>query len=215
MLSMKEQDHEFITYKDSKYNLQGIESLAWKKLVNGSVKKKNGFRTMCVGTIGENNTAALRIVINRKVDEVRKTIFFHTDNRSRKHNDLTKDNRLSLLFYDGRQRVQIVVKAYATIHTSDSLANDRWKATGPQARLGYMTNEPPNTKSDQLTLGYEERFAVTKPTDDESNLFEKNFSIVACKVYELEFLYLDFQGNRKANFYYENGILVDGNWAVP
>jgi hypothetical protein len=27
-------------------------------------------------------------------------------------------------------------------------------------------------------------------------------------VYELEFLYLDFQGNRKANFYYENGLLL-------
>jgi pyridoxine/pyridoxamine 5'-phosphate oxidase len=215
MLSMNKQDDEFITYNDTKYNLQGIETLAWKKLVNGSVKKKNGFRTMCVGTIDEKNAAALRIVVNRKVDEVHKTIFFHTDNRSRKYNDLTKDNRISLLFYDGRQRVQIVVKAYATIHTSNTLSNDRWKATSPQARLGYMTNEPPNAKSDQLTLGYEERFAITKPTDDESNPFEKNFSVVACTVYELEFLYLDFQGNRKANFYYENSVLVDGNWAVP
>ncbi|SHN54617.1 Pyridoxamine 5'-phosphate oxidase [Flavobacterium fryxellicola] len=212
---MKKQDDDFITYNDTKYNLQGIESLAWKKLVNGSVKKKNGFRTMCVGTIDENNAAALRIVVNRKVDEVQKTIFFHTDNRSRKYNDLIKDNRISLLFYDARQRVQIVAKAYATMHTTNELANDRWKATSPQARLGYMANEPPNTKSDQLTLGYEGRFATTKPTDDESNLFEKNFSVVACTVYELEFLYLDFHGNRKASFYYKNNVLVDGNWAVP
>ncbi|MCL6461480.1 MAG: pyridoxamine 5'-phosphate oxidase family protein, partial [Flavobacterium micromati] len=162
---MTKQDDEFITYNDTKYNLQGIESLAWKKLVNGSVKKKNGFRTMCVGTIDENNAAALRIVVNRKVDEVQKTIFFHTDNRSRKYDDLTKDNRISLLFYDARQRVQIVVKAYATIHSNNALANDRWKATSPQARLGYMTNEPPNTKANQPTLGYEEHFAITKPTD--------------------------------------------------
>jgi hypothetical protein len=53
MLSMTKQDHDFITINDTKYNLQGIESLAWKKLVNGSVKKKNGFRTMCVGTVDE------------------------------------------------------------------------------------------------------------------------------------------------------------------
>jgi pyridoxine/pyridoxamine 5'-phosphate oxidase len=212
---MTKQDDEFITYNDTEYNLQGIESLAWKKLVNGSVKKKNGFRTMCVGTIDENNAAALRIVVNRKVDEVQKTIFFHTDNRSRKYDDLTTDNRISLLFYDARQRVQIVVKAYATIHSNNALANDRWKATSPQARLGYMTNEPPNTMSDQPTLGYDEHFAITKPTDDQSNPFEKNFSVVACTVYELEFLYLDFHGNRKANFYYENKVLVRGHWAVP
>jgi hypothetical protein len=30
--------------------------------------------------------------------------------------------------------------------------------------------------------GYEERFAITKPTDDESNPFEKNFTVVACGV---------------------------------
>lgn len=212
---MTTQDHDFITINDSKYNLKGVESLSWKKLINGSIKKKNGFRTMCVGTIGENNTSALRIVVNRKVDEVGKTIYFHTDNRSRKYDDLLKDNRISLLFYDARQRVQIAVKAYATLHTNDVLANDRWKATSAQARLGYMTNEPPNTKSDIPTLGYNERFSLIKPTNTESDLFQENFSVVACAVYELEFLYLDFSGNRKANFFYDNNVLKDRFWAVP
>lgn len=212
---MNQLNEDYITINDTNYNLQGIESLAWKKLVNGSVKKKNGFRTMCVGTIDEKNTASLRIVVNRKVDESNKTIYFHTDNRSRKFSDLEQDNRISLLFYDARQKVQIVVKAFATLHTNNAVANDRWKATSPQARLGYMTTQPPNTKSDQPTLGYEERFASIKPLDEESNPFEKNFSVVSCVVYELEFLYLDFHGNRKANFYYENGVLENSFWTVP
>jgi len=206
---------DYITINDTPYTLCDLETLAWKKLVNGSVKKKNGFRTMCVGTIGENNTAAMRIVVNRKVDEAQKTIFFHTDNRSRKYDDLLKDNRISLLFYDARQRVQIVVKAHATLHTNDALANDRWKATSAQARLGYMTNEAPNTKSDVPTLGYKEQFSQIKPTNTESDLFQENFSVVACTVYELEFLYLDFSGNRKANFLYDNKVLQDCFWAVP
>lgn len=206
---------DYITINDTPYALTDLETLAWKKLVNGSVKKKNGFRTMCVGTIDENNTAALRIVVNRKVDEAQKTIFFHTDNRSRKFTHLQQDNRISLLFYDARQRVQIAVKAHATLNTNDALANDRWKATSAQARLGYMTNEPPNTKSDIPTLGYNERFSLIKPTNTESDLFQENFSVVACTVYELEFLYLDFHGNRKANFYYKNGVLENGFWAVP
>jgi pyridoxine/pyridoxamine 5'-phosphate oxidase len=170
---------------------------------------------MCVGTIGENKGTSLRVVVNRKVDEVQKTIFFHTDNRSRKYADLLKDNRISLLFYDARQRVQIVVKAYATFNTNNALANDRWKATSAQARLGYMTNESPNTKSDSPTLGYNESFSLIKPTNNESDVFQKNFSVVACAVYELEFLYLDFSGNRKANFFYENNVLKNGFWAVP
>ncbi len=197
------------------HDLNSLEELAWKKLVNGSVKKKNGFRTMCLGTISENNDTSLRIVINRKVDESKKTIYFHTDVRSRKFADLQKDNRITLLFYDARQRVQIVVKAFATIHNNDLVSNEKWKATSPQARLGYMTIDAPNTKSEIPTLGYDKKFSEIKPTEFESDLFIENFSVIACQVYELEFLYLDFSGNRKANFIYDNGILGNIFWTVP
>ncbi len=204
-----------IIINDIHHNLVGIEELAWKKLLNGSIKKKNGFRTMCVGTINENSEASIRMVINRKVDESKKTIYFHTDNRSRKFQDLDRDNRLSLLFYDARQRIQIMVKAHTIFHTNDSLAIDRWKATSPQARLGYMTIDAPNTKSDAPTLGYDTKYSEIKPNEIESDPYQKNFTVIACQVYELEFLYLDFLGNRKANFYYENGVLSTSFWAVP
>jgi pyridoxamine 5'-phosphate oxidase len=212
---MNNQDVNSIKINDIYHNLTSLEELTWKKLVNGSVKKKNGFRTMCVGTINENNESALRIVINRKVDESQKTIYFYTDNRSRKFQDLEQDNRISLLFYDARQRIQIMVKAHTILHTADLLAIDRWKVTSPHARLGYMTIEPPNTKSDLPTLGYNEQYSEIKPTEIESDPFQKNFSVVECKVYELEFLYLDYLGNRKANFYYKNGLLNDCFWTVP
>jgi pyridoxamine 5'-phosphate oxidase len=204
-----------IIINDVQYNLTSLEALAWKKLVNGSIKKKNGFRTMCVGTINENSEASIRMVINRKVEESKKTIYFHTDNRSRKFQDLERDNRLSLLFYDARQRIQIVVKAHTIFHTNDSLAVDRWKATSPQARLGYMTIDAPNTKSEMPTLGYDNQFSEIKPTELQSDPYQKNFTVIACQVYELEFLYLDFLGNRKANFFYEKGILSDSFWTVP
>lgn len=204
-----------VKINDTYYTLIELEQLAWKKLVNGSVKKKNGFRTMSVGTIAYDGTVSQRTVINRKVDEEKKVILFHTDNRSRKINDLQKDNRISLLFYDARQSVQIVVKATTMIHTNDTLSCNRWKATSPQARLGYMTIVAPNTKSERPTLGYDEQFSEVKPTDDESDFFKLNFSVVSCQVYELEFLYLNYSGNRKANFYYQNGVLKDYFWTVP
>ena len=212
---MKLQSNDFITINDVNYNLQSLEALAWKKLLNGSIKKKNGFRTMCVGTIGENNDSSLRIVVNRKVDETNKTIYFHTDNRSRKFYDLQKDNRISLLFYDARQKTQITVKALAALHTNNELSHEKWKSTSDQARLGYMTILPPNTKSIRTTLGYEDRFSEIKPNEIESNLYEANFAVIACEVYDLEFLYLDYHGNRKANFYYKKGVLIDSFWAVP
>jgi hypothetical protein len=36
-----------------------------------------------------------------------------------------------------------------------------------------MTLEPQTLSQEQTTLGYEERFSITKPVDEESNPFEK------------------------------------------
>ena len=204
-----------IIINKTNYSLQDLEAFAWKKLLNGSVKKKNGFKNMCLGTISLDTTSSVRIVVNRKVEEMNKTIYFHTDTRSRKFVELQRDNRVSLLFYDARQKIQIMVKAYATIHLDDALSNERWKATSAQARLGYMTVDPPNTKSNFPTLGYEERFSTEKPTEAQSAIYKENFAVISCQVYELEFLYLDYLGNRKANFYYKNGLLQDCYWVVP
>ena len=204
-----------ITINSVWYTLQEIEELAWKKLVNGSIKKKNGFRTMCVGTINEIGESTLRTVVNRKVAQIDKTIYFYTDIRSRKIQNLQNDNRVSLLFYDAKQRVQITVKATATLHIDDDLQKQKWQTTSAQARLGYMTNEAPNTVSKKPTLGYDEKFSLVKPTAVESDLYKSNFVVVACKAYELEFLYLDYLGNRKANFYYKDTILINSFWAVP
>lgn len=204
-----------IKINDKNYNLPNLEQLAWQKLVNGSVKKKNGFRNMCVGTNGPKNDTSLRIVVNRKVVEAQKTIYFHTDNRSRKVYDLKKNNHITLLFYDPRQRTQIVVKAIATIDADPLYTTDRWRATSPKARLSYMAIEPPNTHSDFPNIGYDEQFLENEPSELVSNLYQKNFSIIACQVYELEFLYLDNSGNRKANFCYKNGILTSSTWVVP
>jgi hypothetical protein len=42
-------------------------------------------------------------------------------------------------------------------------------ATSPQARLGYMTLDSKHEVR-STTLGYEERFAITKPTDESNPL---------------------------------------------
>jgi pyridoxine/pyridoxamine 5'-phosphate oxidase len=204
-----------ININQIEYNLKDLEEFVWKKLVNGAVKKKNGFRTMCVGTTRSKSDAMLRIVVNRKVDEINKKIYFYTDIRSRKFEDLQKNKSVTLLFYDSKQNIQIVAKAKVFFHIDDELQKERWRTTSPQARLGYMTIDAPNTKSEAATLGYEERFATIKPTDAESDIYKENFVVIECNIHELEFLFLNFSGNRKANFSYKNGILENSFWAVP
>lgn len=203
-----------IRINDLNYNLNGIEELAWKYLINGSSKKKCNFKNMCVGTISQIGEVSLRTVINRKVDELQKKIFFYTDNRSRKFQELKAHDKLTLLFYDARQGVQISIKALATLDEDSTHTGKKWNESSVQARLNYMTIQAPNTLIELPGSGHN-NFKQHSPTQIESEAFRKNFSVICCSVYELEFLYLNRDGNRKANFYYQNSRLQNSSWAVP
>jgi hypothetical protein len=77
------------------------------------------------------------------------------------------------------------------------------EVTSAQARC--HDNATAKYKSDQPTLGLWRGFASIKPLDEE--LWEELYSCSFVPVYESEFLYLDFHGNRKyIIFYYENGV---------
>jgi pyridoxamine 5'-phosphate oxidase len=206
---------EFIVINKVSYTITEVEKLVWKKLVNGAVKKKNSLRTMSVATTNKDGMCSLRTVINRAVDETRKELFFHTDIRSRKCADLANNNTLTMLFYDPRQRIQIIVKTVATIHTNEDFVTQKWNTTSPKARLSYMSVDPPNTASVVPTLGYDAIFSTSEPSQEQSEIFRTNFAVISCKVTAIEFLHLDYNGNRKANFTYKNGVLEDCFWAVP
>lgn len=204
-----------VTINDIPYDLEGLEQLAWKLLVNGAVKSKDGFHTMCVGSVNANGEATQRIVVLRKTDEIAKKIYFHTDNRSRKIEDIERNSHLSILFYDAHRRIQMTLKTTVTLHKSDNLADERWTNTNPQSRRAYMTIDAPNTYAALPTSGYEERFGHSEPTAAESDVFRQNFVVVECQATALELLYLHYEGNRKAIFNYQNGIFENSHWAVP
>jgi hypothetical protein len=69
---MNTQDLDCIVI-DTKYNLQGVRSL--KKLLMGLLRKKADLE-LCAWEPSINNTTALQIVVNRKVDEQQNHFIF-------------------------------------------------------------------------------------------------------------------------------------------
>ena len=197
------------------YNLDELEAFAWQLLVRGGAKSKDGFHTMTVATVDQDGLLLLRTVVLRKASETTKSLFFHTDARSRKFADLEKQPKVTVLLYDPHRRIQMMLKMTAVLHVNNDISDERWVATNAQSRLGYMTLDAPNTPSITPTVGYEARFANTEPTSAESEPFRKNFAVIECQATVLEFLFLNRSGNRKAVFQYENGACTQKNWRVP
>jgi pyridoxamine 5'-phosphate oxidase len=204
-----------ITINDIPYNINEIEGLIWKNLINGASKSRDGFHTMTIGTWDdEHQQVALRTVVLRKSDEAKKTLFFHTDTRSRKYHHLKKNPKISIMLYDSHRRMQLTVSAVVDIHTDDELAQQRWVATNPQSRRCYMTISAPHEEVDYPSIGYDEKFSKEDPTEAESNPFRENFCVVECKVTSIEWLFLHHTGNRKAMFHYTDGKFTKAQWHV-
>ena len=208
-------DLDNIAINDIQYNLTDIEALAWKLLVRGAAKPKDGFHTLTLATGNDNGLPTLRTVVLRKANEINKTLFFHTDTRSRKFADLLKRPQAAVLLYDAHRRIQLNLTMTVVLHTTDELADACWAATNAKSRRSYMSLDSPNAISQKPTSGYAECFEYEEPTAEESHIFRENFAVVECQAQHLEFLFLNFKGNRKAGFEYENGVCCLKNWLVP
>lgn len=204
-----------IVINDITHDIESIEQLVWKNLMNGAAKSKDGFHNMTIGTVDADGLPFMRTVVLRKTDENTKTLFFHTDNRSRKVLHFANNKPITILFYDAHRRLQLFAVAKVVIHHGDALARLRWSQTNAQSRKCFMTADAPNSFADYPTVGYAEKYIKQEPKTAESDAFESNFVVVECQISSIECLILHHSGNRKAIFHYENGVCQKQNWLVP
>ena len=159
-------------------------------------------------TIDKKNIPNTRNIVIRDFSEKKLTIRFHTDKRSSKISDIQNNNKISLLGYERKDRLQIRFDAEATIIDSDEFLLDIWKSMYPMSRECYRFIESPGSKIKSL-----EDIKFEEEDDQGLNGFE-NFVAVSCDIQSIEVLYLHHAGHLRANYTNNNGKL-NGEWIVP
>ena len=159
-------------------------------------------------TIDKKNIPNTRNIVIRDFSEKKLTIRFHTDKRSSKISDIQNNNKISLLGYERKDRLQIRFDAEATIIDSDEFLLDIWKSMYPMSRECYRVIESPGSKIKSL-----EDIKIEEENDQGLNGFE-NFVAVSCDIQSIEVLYLHHAGHLRANYTNNNGKL-NGEWIVP
>ena len=159
-------------------------------------------------TIDKKNIPNTRNIVIRDFSEKKLTIRFHTDKRSSKISDIQNNNKISLLGYERKDRLQIRFDAEATIIDSDEFLLDIWKSMYPMSRECYMVIESPGSKIKSL-----EDIKFEEEDDQGLNGFE-NFVAVSCDIQSIEVLYLHHAGHLRASYINNNGKL-NGEWIVP
>jgi pyridoxamine 5'-phosphate oxidase len=196
------------------YNLEEILADCWLSLVNGVENDKHPFRCAALGTI-DKDEVEMRTVVLRKVIPDEETLIFYSDNRSPKVEQLRKNNKISWLFYDEKTRIQIRIKAEATIHHQNELTLNSWEDCRLESRRCYMVNPSPSCSIDFPTDGLPHHLREVKNLTKE-NVEEgfQNFVVVKTKALSIDWLFLNHAGHCRAKFTYENNN-VKKEWMLP
>lgn len=195
------------------YNLDEILQDCWHRLINSTHSSVHPFHSPTIATVNE-GTPEKRTVILRKVIPTEGTLIFHTDYRSPKISQLKVNNSLSWLFYDSKSRIQIRVKSLATIHYKDEITFKRWNDSRLESRKCYLVSPAPSTISELSTDGLPENLNNKDLTDENVGDGYENFAVVKNKVTQMDWLFLNHDGHRRAKFIMGEQE-VEKYWLIP
>jgi len=189
-------------------NLDLALNYALTKITNAIEGRDDDLHILNLVTVDEKNIPKTRNVVIRDFSEENLNIRFHTDKRSTKISDIKNNNKISLLGYERKDKLQIRFDAEATIIDSDEFLLDIWKGMYPMSRECYRVIESPGSKIKSL-----EDIKFEEEGNQGLNGFE-NFVAVSCDIQTIEILYLHHAGHLRASYTNNNGKL-NGEWIVP
>lgn len=181
---------------------------AWRRLCEGATSRRGAFHTPSLATIGLDGAPRLRTVVLRGADPGTRTLRFHTDQRSDKAAEIVRTPRVALHAYEAGAKIQVRIEGRARLHAQDAVTEAAWEAALPMSRICYGVVPGPGTP---IPAGD----AYAMPDDEEKAARDReNFRVVLVTVERLEFLYLAFEGHRRARFSWD-GEEMSGTWLVP
>lgn len=169
------------------------------ELHRGALDPKHPFRFLTLATAGTNFPQVRTVVLRELSSSVEFLVY--TDYRTAKVQDLLKIPRVSLLFYHPKKQVQVRVKALATLHVADELAESHWNRVSEKRQSEYKSELVPGTQIENPELGWE--------TQVESAYF----SVLRFSPLSIEVLQLGREGHLRIQFDLASGW--QGNWLVP
>jgi len=194
-------------------SLSQVERSSWDLMHNGCDKGKEPFHTFVLATNSESGVD-LRIVVLRKVDEAERLIYFHTDIRASKVEQLKNTEESSILFYDPSKRIQLRIKAKPYFHTTDQIADQLWTETRLSARKYYLSQKPPGAVLINCCDSLPAHLHGFDPEKEESELGRANFLVVSLKISQIDWLFLCSQGHKRAMVTY-NENEFKASWINP
>ena len=175
----------------------------WATLARTPTIPDDPWRLPSITTINETGPQ-VRTVVLRAAAATDRRLTAWTDARSSKVAELLQDGRTQWLFLDGQAGLQLRATAMAQVHCNDAVTTAAWAHVPPGNRANYSGILAPGAPIPNPTQGWE-------LADD---TLPGHFAVITATVTQLDWLWLDDRGQRRARFVWRNEAW-SGEWLVP
>ena len=194
--------------------LAEIYASIWDLLESSAAGNAPGWRLPVLATLTDHGCEQ-RTVVLRVVDRDHGALLFHTDVRSSKVEQIRKDGRVSLLFYDHERSVQLKIRGVASIHQADEIAQSLWDTGTPASLKMYSAPLSPGVQCDSFNHNMTQSLLGRLPERNEIETGRVNFCAIRILVQSAEWLRLAQSGHLRANFQLIEGRLQSAGWIAP
>jgi pyridoxine/pyridoxamine 5'-phosphate oxidase len=196
-------------------NIHLLEADIWERLSAAVKSSKHPFHLPAIATINEKGLPSLRTVVLRNAVATKKSIYFHTDVRSAKWQGLQTNKAVAALFYDAATRLQLRIEGEAIHHYQDAYCEHAWHNIGVSSRRCYLATQAPSSIMHFPGSGLPDEMNYRNPTWEESAPGYNNFGVVEIKVQQIDWLWLNSKGHRRAIFQYQPNGNFQYYWLTP
>ncbi|MCH7797278.1 MAG: pyridoxamine 5'-phosphate oxidase family protein [Planctomycetes bacterium] len=173
-----------------------IADQAWKLLAQAGDDRSHPMRVVVLATLGDDGSPEARLMVVRGADRSRGKLWFYTDLRSPKVQQLRACPAVSAIAWDPACGVQLRIRGTATIDSSSPLADDHWL----QASLGlqvllHSPEDPgrPLKQPDPRLMGMK----TAMDANDEAAA-RRNFAVIEITITGIEWLQVCDDDQRRA-----------------
>ena len=204
-LSKKPEQDAISPFDGQTLDLKEGLNAAWTRSKK-ACDRRSTFHLPTVASISVDGSPTIRTVVLRGVNVSERSLRFHTDRRSAKFLELTRNPRIALHFYDASIKTQIRLEAVGELHVEGSLASAAWKASQPSSRLCYAAKFGPG---EEVTMPP----VAPTPKDAETDDGLGNFCLVIATVHHFEWLIQPRAST--CRLYWTKGRTLSARWLAP
>ena len=185
---------------------EALPQEAWTRLAHAADDPNHPMRLFLLATVACDGLPDARVMVLRGTDRRLGRIWFYTDRRSEKVDQLRQRPALCAVAYDHRDGVQLRLRGTATIHELDPQAAEHWSQTSTVVRAIYASPETPGVPLRQPDPRLMTMKQAMQAGAEESA--RRNFAVGETQVESIEWLQVTDHDQRRAIMYAATG------WAV-